>query len=266
MTTATTTYRAQTDPTTKKWHLGSDERGTLSFCGVRLVDPTDTRAFALKVAEADRHIETSADLERVTCGACRRNHEWKYAHGTERPAPRAPRAPRTPAPAPRPRAASGEGAAAAKHNRNGLTGTEAARMAAEAAEANGDAAKPPSQRKRRQSRADKAHAAQERDRAKLAASADAAVAAIDAAVGTATGEAPLPKAVPSLTRAQQARRARGKGAKTGHPAADRAANADAPEADLPGSAAGHRDEAGTCERGTPGCSVRHTRDSECATW
>lgn len=38
------------------------------------------------------------------------------------------------------------------------------------------------------------------------------------------------------------------------------------EPDAPGSAAGTRAEADTCERGTPGCSVLHTTDSECATW
>jgi len=27
-----------------------------------------------------------------------------------------------------------------------------------------------------------------------------------------------------------------------------------------------RAETDPCERGTPGCSVRHTRDSECQTW
>ena len=27
-----------------------------------------------------------------------------------------------------------------------------------------------------------------------------------------------------------------------------------------------RDETDSCERGTPGCCIRHTRDSECQTW
>jgi hypothetical protein len=30
--------------------------------------------------------------------------------------------------------------------------------------------------------------------------------------------------------------------------------------------AGDRAETDPCERGTPGCAVRHTRDSECQTW
>jgi hypothetical protein len=27
-----------------------------------------------------------------------------------------------------------------------------------------------------------------------------------------------------------------------------------------------RAETDSCERGTPGCCIRHTRDSECSTW
>jgi hypothetical protein len=27
-----------------------------------------------------------------------------------------------------------------------------------------------------------------------------------------------------------------------------------------------REESDSCERGTPGCSIHHTRDSECQTW
>jgi len=27
-----------------------------------------------------------------------------------------------------------------------------------------------------------------------------------------------------------------------------------------------RDETDSCERGTPGCSIHHTRDSDCQTW
>jgi hypothetical protein len=34
----------------------------------------------------------------------------------------------------------------------------------------------------------------------------------------------------------------------------------------PEAVAWDRDESDSCERGTPGCSIHHTRDSECQTW
>jgi len=46
---------------------------------------------------------------------------------------------------------------------------------------------------------------------------------------------------------------------------DRALNA-VEEADRNEDVAWDREETDSCERGTPGCSVRHTRDSECETW
>ena len=142
MTTTTTaspsyTYRAQTDPTIKTWHLGAAERGAVSFCGVRLIEPGDTRAFALKVPADERHMTTDADVSKVTCGACKRNRE--YAKATA--APLAEAAGRAACPA-----ATGDPRA------------DRADRAAAAAEPTGP--KP----RRRQSRADKAHAAQERDR------------------------------------------------------------------------------------------------------
>ena len=39
-----------------------------------------------------------------------------------------------------------------------------------------------------------------------------------------------------------------------------------PAPDAEEETAWDREETDSCERGTPGCSVRHTRDSECATW
>jgi hypothetical protein len=143
MTSTTPSYRAQTDPTTKKWHLGSAERGTTSYCGVRLVDPGDTRPFALKVAEADRHIETSPELERVDCGACRRNREWKYAHGTARPEP-ATRT-RTTARTRGQHAAATREAAENDPGSRALSRAEAAALAAAAADRNGNGHTTPTQ-------------------------------------------------------------------------------------------------------------------------
>jgi hypothetical protein len=80
----TTTYRAQTDATIKTWHLGAAERGAACCCGVRLLTPDDTRAFALKVPAERRQYETSDDLARVTCGSCKRTREWSRASGAER--------------------------------------------------------------------------------------------------------------------------------------------------------------------------------------
>src|SRR5215467_14930223 len=90
--TPTPTYQAITDPTIKTWHLGSAERKNKAFCGTMLIWPQDTRKVALKVERADRHHEVSDDLTKVTCGACKRNREWSYANGAERPAPPVPAA------------------------------------------------------------------------------------------------------------------------------------------------------------------------------
>jgi hypothetical protein len=208
MPNTTPTYRAQTDPTTKKWHLGSAERGTTSYCGVRLIDPDDTRAFAQKVQRTERQIETADDLSRVDCGACKRNREYKYATGTAtRPEPRTPATARTRS---RQAAATREAAANDPGSRS-LTRAEAAELAAAAADehAETNGARPPADpepwpappvctvrnckhtrhperaprpegsdapaapaapapRRRAKSRADKAHAAQEADRARRA--------------------------------------------------------------------------------------------------
>ena len=109
MTTTATApeYRALTDPATKTWHLGSVERGELCYCGTRLMTPGDTRAFALKVPADARKFETSDDLSRVTCGACRRNRAWSQATAA------APLAPAPAATARKPRARTGTGTASA---------------------------------------------------------------------------------------------------------------------------------------------------------
>ena len=105
MTTTATApeYRALTDPATKTWHLGSVERGELCYCGTRLMTPGDTRTFALKVPADARKFETSGDLSRVTCKACRRNRAWSQANG----AAAAPVAPAPAATARKPRARTG---------------------------------------------------------------------------------------------------------------------------------------------------------------
>jgi hypothetical protein len=149
-TTPGTVYRAQTDPTTKNWHLGAEGYGERCFCGVTLISPGDTRAFALKVAERDRHIETSPDLELVTCGACRRNREWKYAHGADRPAERTTTrrtrpAARASAAAAAPTGQESSGDPTARTT-GGLSRAEAAQMAAAAADRNGHEPKPSVQR------------------------------------------------------------------------------------------------------------------------
>jgi hypothetical protein len=80
-TTPAFAYRAQTDPTIKTWHLGAAERGAACFCGVRLIEPDDTRAFALRVPAEKRNYETSPDVARVTCGSCKRTREYAKATG-----------------------------------------------------------------------------------------------------------------------------------------------------------------------------------------
>jgi hypothetical protein len=92
--TTTTAYRAQTDRTIKTWHLGTAERGARCACGVTLMAPDDTRAFALKVPAAERQYETSGDLARVTCGACKRTREYAAATSAATPATPVPGAAR----------------------------------------------------------------------------------------------------------------------------------------------------------------------------
>ena len=82
MATAATpsfTYRAQTDPSTKTWHLGTEELGAKCVCGCKLMTPDDTRAFALKVPAGKRDYQTDPDVAKVTCGSCKRNREYVKA-------------------------------------------------------------------------------------------------------------------------------------------------------------------------------------------
>jgi len=212
-TTPNPTYVALTDAGTKHWHLGAIERAEVCYCGTRLMTPTDTRKFALKVPAAERNYQTDTQLDCIDCGACKRNREYRYATGLEtRPATTTPTRRRTrraaPAPVPAPEtptaaaeARMGESELASHTRRRRpqhaatVTPAEAAALAEAAAttpEA-ADHAAPPS-RRRRPSKADRAHAAAERDRERreaLAASTDATLAAIEGAVAEATGEAPL---------------------------------------------------------------------------
>ena len=210
-TTPNPTYVALTDAGTKHWHLGAIERAEVCYCGTRLMTPTDTRKFALKVPAAERNYQTDTQLDCIDCGACKRNREYRYATGLEtRPATTTPtprrnrRAAPAPVPAPETPTAAAEAtmgeAELAAHTRRRrpqhratVTPAEAAELANGAAEANAEHAEPPS-RRRRPSKADRAHAAAERDRERreaLTASADATLAAIEGAVAEVTGEAPL---------------------------------------------------------------------------
>jgi hypothetical protein len=147
-TTTTYDYRAQTDPSTKTWHIGTAERSNVCLCGVKLMTPDDTRAFALKVPADARHYETSADLALVTCKGCKRSHAKATA---------APLA---------------EAAAERPSRRRARTGDPRAdRAAADLAAAADRAAVEP---RRRPSRADRAHAKQEQDRARREADAGSA--------------------------------------------------------------------------------------------
>ena len=84
MTTTTTyDYRAQTDATIRTWHLGAAQRGAASFCGVRLIEPDDTRPVALRVPADRRSYTTDPDVSRVTCRGCKRSRE--YAKATAAP-------------------------------------------------------------------------------------------------------------------------------------------------------------------------------------
>jgi hypothetical protein len=217
ITPATPTYRALCDG--GKWHLGSVERGPLTFCSTTLMTPGDTRKFALKVPEAKRNFEAVEDLERVNCGTCRKNREWSYAHGTARPVPGQRRS-RTASPAeavtrvPGARADDADQLAASTRRRRPQHAAtighgEAADLAAAAAVANGDHAERPS--RRRGSAADRRNAQQQADRQRreeLAAGADAMVDAIETAVAEATGEpriTPAPAATRPMSRAAKAR-------------------------------------------------------------
>ena len=82
-TTTTARYRAQTDPSTKTWHLGTEAKGNVCVCGCKLITPDDTRPWALKVPADARHYETDPDVAKVTCGSCKRNRE--YAKATAAP-------------------------------------------------------------------------------------------------------------------------------------------------------------------------------------
>jgi hypothetical protein len=223
----TTAYKAITDPSIKRWHLGTAERANVSVCGSVLITPGDTRPWAMKVAEADRNYTASDDLTLVGCGLCKRTREYAYATGAaERPAPATRRTRRNVAAATA--AATGEGTGdVTASTTGGLTATEARQMAEAAAERNGDAALPPSQQRRprksaAQRKADRAAA----DRAKLLTGADATLAAIEASVAEVTGERgsgmPDHTAAQLLTDAVAARARRGKAPKTGDPRADRA--------------------------------------------
>jgi hypothetical protein len=79
VTTTTYDYRVQTDPTIKTWHLGAVQRGAASFCGVKLIEPDDTRAFALRVPADRRNYTTDPDVSKVTCRACKRSREYAKA-------------------------------------------------------------------------------------------------------------------------------------------------------------------------------------------
>jgi hypothetical protein len=176
VTTTTYRYRAQTDPTIQTWHLGAEERGAASFCGVRLIEPGDTRAFALRVPADRRHMTTDADVSKVTCGACKRNREWAKATAAEPEPERAGRPSRRRARTATPEAGAGlsEHTAAqllvdgvqARARRRKATGDPRADRAAADVAAAADAAAVTPERRRAKSRATRAHERQEADRAR----------------------------------------------------------------------------------------------------
>ena len=158
-TTTTARYRAQTDPSTKTVHIGSASRDNVCLCGIKLITADDTRPFALKVPADQRHYTTGPDLATATCRACKRS----YAKVTA---------------APLAEAAAERGAdnrvikAERPSRRRKATGDPRADRAAadRAADADRAAVEP----RRRPSRADRAHARQEEDRARREAAAEAA--------------------------------------------------------------------------------------------
>ena len=66
-TTTTARYRAQTDPSTKTWHLGTEELGAKCVCGRKLIEPGDTRPWRCACPADARHYETDPDVAKVTC-------------------------------------------------------------------------------------------------------------------------------------------------------------------------------------------------------
>ena len=78
-TTTTARYRAQTDPSTKTWHLGTEELGAKCVCGCKLIEPDDTRPWALRVPAEKRDYQTDPDVAKVTCGSCKRNRAYATA-------------------------------------------------------------------------------------------------------------------------------------------------------------------------------------------
>jgi hypothetical protein len=72
-------YRAQTDASTRTWHLGTAGRGNVCVCGVKLMTPDDARAFAFRVPAGKRNYQTDPDVAKVTCGSCKRNRAYATA-------------------------------------------------------------------------------------------------------------------------------------------------------------------------------------------
>jgi len=75
------------------------------FCGARLLVAGDERKVAARIPADERQYETSGDLSKVTCGACRRNRAWSQATAA------APLAPAPAATARKPRARTGTASA-----------------------------------------------------------------------------------------------------------------------------------------------------------
>jgi hypothetical protein len=171
-TTTTARYRAQTDPSIKTWHLGTEELGARCVCGTRLMTPDDERAFALKVPAGKRDYQTDPDVAKVTCGSCRRNREYAKATAAEPGANPPPPEPDLGRPGkPGGNAPPPEKAARPSRRRKATGDPRADRAAADLAAAADRAAVEP---RRRPSRADRAHAKQEEDRARREAAAEAA--------------------------------------------------------------------------------------------
>jgi len=258
--TAPVTYVAITDASIKTWHLSTPDRTNVAFCGTKLMTPGDTRKFAAKWPSDERVYTTDPDVGKVTCGACKRNREYKYATGAAtRPAPTTTTA------STRSRQARAATAAAAEAGGTALSATAARDMAQAAADRNGGGNTTPSQ-----------------ERAALdarvldllgtyAAGRRVPIADLRTAMDPAPTMAKLKASLGRLVKAEKATLASGGYCLAPNPDAAVAAidaalaGNDAPAADEPGSAT-DRAETDACERGTPGCSVRHTRDSECATW
>jgi hypothetical protein len=81
-TTATPTVyhlRAVTDALAAKTHLGAAEKGSVTFCGVRLLMKGDER-FGARYKNGPGFTATT-DLATIDCGACKRGAAWKGAKG-----------------------------------------------------------------------------------------------------------------------------------------------------------------------------------------